>query len=159
MAERDIKASLQEATKAAMRAKEPRRLNILRLMNAAIRQKEIDIRPQSGDQPLAQQELLVILDKMLKQRRESLAQFQSAGRQDLAEQETYEISVIEEFLPEALSEAELECLINDAVDASAAVSDRDMGKVMTFIKPKIQGRADMKIVSEKIKAKLQGLSS
>jgi hypothetical protein len=159
MAERDIKTSLQEATKAAMRAKDQRRLNVLRLMSAAIRQKEIDIRPQIGDQPLAQQEILVVLDKMLKQRRESFAQYQAAERQDLAEQEAYEITVVEEFLPDALSELELDGLIKNAIDASAAVSDKDMGKVMTILKPQIQGRADMKIVSDKIKAKLKELLS
>ncbi len=155
MAEVEIRLAIQEATKTAMRSKDQRRLNALRLMSAAIKQKEIDSRVQTGGQALSQADVLAVLDKMLKQRRDSFSQYAAAHRQDLADQEAYEIGVIEEFLPAPLSEQAIDGLIEEAIKTTGAASEKDMGKVMTIVKPQLQGRADMKLVSEKIKEKLQ----
>lgn len=151
----DIKLNLQEAVKDAMRAKDQQRLGTLRLVMAAIKQKEIDSRVELGDQPLNEQQILAVLDKMVKQRRESIEQYKAANRDDLADKESSEIQVIEEFLPAQLSETEIDQLITKAMSETGASSAKDMGKVMAILKPELQGRADIKVVSEKIKAKLQ----
>ena len=141
-----LKTSIQEAMKAAMRAQDKSRLNTIRLITAALKQKEVDERIELTDQ-----DILVILDKMLKQRRDSIQQFQAAKRDDLVAQETAEVAIIQEFLPKALSEAEITTLIDQALSTSGAKTVQEMGKVMAILKPQVQGRADMAVVSQLIK--------
>lgn len=144
-----LKSQVTSAMKDAMRAKAKERLSAIRLIQAEIKRIEVDERIEVDDA-----RLLAVLDKMVKQRRDSISQFESAGRQELADKEQAEIEVIQEFLPEALTEEELTGMINEAIAASGAESMRDMGKVMGILKPKIQGRADAGVVSGMIKAKL-----
>lgn len=146
-----IKDCLQDDMKAAMRAKEKERLGAIRLILAAVKQREIDERIVLSDI-----QTLAVLEKMIKQRRESLAQYQSAGRDDLAAQEAFEIDLIQSYQPAPLGEAEVEALIAAAMAATGAQSVRDMGKVMAMIKDQAQGRADMAMVSARIKARLGG---
>ena len=149
MSDETLKAIIKQNMKDAMRAKDKPRLGTIRLIQAEIKRIEVDERIDLDDA-----RVLVILDKMTKQRRDSLSQFKDAGRDDLAEQEELELAVIAEFLPEALSEDELESLIKQAITDSGAESMRDMGKVMAILKPQMQGRADMGNVSKKIKSLL-----
>ena len=142
-----LKDRIQDDMKVAMRAKDKQRLGAIRLILAAIKQREVDERIELNDG-----QTLAVLEKMLKQRRESLAQYQSAGREDLAAQEAFEINLIQTYLPTPLSEAELDALIADAIAATGAQSVRDMGKVMALIKDQAQGRADMAAVSAQVKA-------
>lgn len=144
-----LKQRLQEDMKAAMRAKEKQRLGTIRLIHAAIKQREIDERIQLDDT-----QVIVVLDKMLKQRRDSLSQYEQAGRQDLADQEAFEITVIQTYLPQPLTEEELTAMINKALAESQASSVKDLGKVMQLLKPQLQGRADMRQVSERVKQRL-----
>jgi len=144
-----LKKQLTTAMKDAMRAKAKERLGAIRLMLADIKQIEVDERIEIDDA-----RVLVVLDKMLKQRRDSINQYTKAGRQELADIEEAEIVVIQEFLPEALSDEELTAMIDDAIATTGAESMRDMGKVMGIIKPKIQGRADAGAVSGMIKNRL-----
>jgi uncharacterized protein YqeY len=146
MADSALKSRLTEDMKAAMRSKDKPRLGVVRLVLAAIKQREVDERIELDDT-----QVLAVLDKMVKQRRDSVKQFSDAGRQELADQESYEISVLQEYLPAALDEAELEALIKDAISSTSAASMQDMGKVMGVLKPQVQGRADMGAVSQKIK--------
>jgi uncharacterized protein YqeY len=147
----DLKNRISEDMKAAMRAKEKERLATIRLIQAAIKQREVDERIDLDDD-----QVIVVLDKMVKQRKESIAQFTDAGRDELAAKEQAEIDIIQEYLPEALSEAEIEAMISEAITATGASEMKDMGKVMGMLKPKLQGRADMGAVSAQIKAKLSG---
>ncbi len=149
MADSELKQKLTDDMKAAMRSKDKARLGVIRLVLAAIKQREVDERID-----LDETQVLAVLDKMLKQRRDSVKQFADAGRQDLADQESYELKVLQEYLPEALSEADLEKLITAAIESTGAASMKEMGKVMGIIKPQVQGRADMGAVSQKIKAQL-----
>jgi uncharacterized protein YqeY len=135
--------------KDAMRAKDKPRLGTLRLITAAIKQQEVDERIELDDT-----QVLTLLDKMCKQRRESINQFEKAGRDDLIAQEVLELDLIQTYLPEQLSEAEIAALIEETMAATGASSIKDMGKVMGQLKPKLQGRADMSAVSALIKAKL-----
>ena len=144
-----LKEQITEAMKDAMRAKEKERLGTIRLIQAEIKRIEVDERIEIDDA-----RLLAILDKMVKQRRDSISQFEEAGRQELADKEQAEIVVIQDFLPEALSEDEINGMIDEAITTTGAESMKDMGKVMGIIKPQIQGRADAGIVSGMIKAKL-----
>lgn len=137
--------------KAAMKAGDKARLGVIRLINAAIKQREVDERIELDDT-----QVLVVLDKMLKQRRDSFTQYQDAGREDLAAQERFEIQVCQEYMPAALSEDEIAALITAAIADTGAAGMKDMGKVMAALKPKLQGRADMAAVSATIKAKLAG---
>ncbi|MDX1796033.1 MAG: GatB/YqeY domain-containing protein [Hydrogenovibrio sp.] len=146
----ELKASLTSAMKAAMKAKEKERLGVIRSMLAAIKQVEVDNQTTLEDDA----EVLPILDKMLKQRRDSQQQYLDADRPELAEQEAYEMTIIQEFLPQPLSEEEIAQMIDEAVAEMGASSMQDMGKVMGALKPKMQGRADMAEVSKLIKAKL-----
>jgi len=145
----DLKAQITEAMKTAMREKEKSRLGVIRLITAAMKQIEVDERIELDDA-----RVLAILDKMLKQRRESIKQYEAADRQELADQEAYEITIIQEFMPAQLDDSEIDAIIDEAVAATGASSMKDMGKVMGMIKPKLAGRADMGAVSGKIKAKL-----
>ncbi len=135
--------------KSAMRGGEKSRLQTIRLILAAIKQQEVDTRKELTDE-----DIIIVLTKMQKQRRESITQFEKANRQDLIDKETAEMKLIDEYLPEALSEAEIENLIAEALSTSGASSIKDMGKVMAILKPKISGRADMGAISAKIKTVL-----
>jgi uncharacterized protein YqeY len=146
-----LRDRITEDMKSAMRAGEKERLATIRLALAAIKQREIDERITLDDS-----QVLAVLEKMIKQRREAITQFKSGGRADLVAKETAEIGVLQHYLPAQLSEAELEALIAQAVAASGAASLKDMGKVMALVKPQAQGRADMGAVSARIKQKLSG---
>jgi uncharacterized protein YqeY len=146
-----LKQRILDDVKTAMKAKDKPRLATLRLITSAIKQKEVDERIELDDE-----QVLAILDKMIKQRRDSITQYQEAGRSELAEQEASEIEVIQEYMPAALEEREILALIDEAVAASGAAGMQDMGKVMGQLKPKMQGRADMGKVSALVKQKLAG---
>jgi uncharacterized protein len=146
-----LKQRIQDDMKTAMKAAEKRKLGIIRLILAAIKQLEVDERIELDDA-----QVLAVLDKMVKQRRDSIEQYVKADREDLAEQERYEVGICQEYLPEALGEDELIALVDDAIAATGAASMRDMGKVMGQVKPKAQGRADMGAVSKMVKARLAG---
>lgn len=145
----ELKGRINDAVKQAMRAGEKERLGVLRMVTAAIKQVEIDERKE-----LADEDVLAILSKMIKQRREGLESYEQAGRDELAAREKAEIEVISEFMPQPLSEAQIEELIDEAIAQSGAESIKDMGKVMGSLKPKLQGRADLGQVSARVKAKL-----
>lgn len=144
-----IKEQLNNDIKDAMRAKDKNLLSTLRLITAAIKQIEVDERIEVNDE-----RMLIILDKMSKQRKESIAQFEKANRDDLVAQEQYELEVISKYLPEPLTGGEIEELVSEAIMSTGAEKMADMGKVMAILKPKLQGRADMGQVSAMIKAKL-----
>jgi len=144
-----LKSRIQDDIKTAMRARERERLGCLRLITAAIKQKEVDERVELDDAAV-----LAVLDKMVKQRRESLEQYESAGRSDLAEQERWELELISTYLPEQLGADELNTLIGEAVESAGATSMRDMGAVMAKLRPQVQGRADMKAVSTAVREML-----
>jgi uncharacterized protein len=146
-----LKQRLTDDMKAAMRAGAKERLGTIRLVNAAIKQREVDERIELDDT-----QVLAVLEKMVKQRRDSIAQFEAAGREDLAAKERAEIDVIQDYLPEALSDDEIDALINAAVAETGAASMRDMGKLMGVLRPQLQGRADMGAVSQRVKARLAG---
>lgn len=144
-----LKEQIQNDMKDAMRAKDKARLGVVRLILAAIKQREVDERIELTDG-----DVLIVLDKMVKQRRDSISQYEAANREDLAEQERYELGIIQSYLPAALTDAELEQIISDAIRESGACSPQEMGKVMAIVKAKAQGRCDMGVVSGKIKARL-----
>ena len=144
-----LKSQIQEDVKSAMRARDQKRLTALRLITAAIKQVEVDKRIEMDDQSI-----LAVLDKMVKQRRDSLEQYTAAGRDDLAAQEQFELELISVYLPEALSDDELDTLIKQAVADTGACSIRDMGTVMNKLREQVQGRADMKAVSSAVKEQL-----
>jgi uncharacterized protein YqeY len=144
-----LKAQILEDVKTAMRARDQKRLTALRLITAAIKQIEVDKRIEMDDQAV-----LAVLDKMVKQRRESLEQYESAGRDDLAAQEKFELELIAVYLPEALSDDEVAALIKQAIADTGASSIRDMGAVMNVLRGAVQGRADMKAVSSTVKTQL-----
>jgi hypothetical protein len=144
-----LKARIQEDVKNAMRAQQREQLAVLRLVTAAIKQKEVDERIDLDDT-----QVLAVLDKMAKQRRESLEQYRAAGRDDLADQEQFELDLIQTYLPEQLGEDELAELIRAAIADLGASSIRDMGPVMNALRTEVQGRADMKAVSQAVKAQL-----
>ena len=146
-----LKSAITDDMKTAMRAKEAARLSTIRLLLAAMKQREIDERIELTDA-----DVLAIIDKMIKQRRDSIAQFEAGKREDLAAAERAEIAVLEGYLPARLSDAEIDALIADAIAASGASGIAGMGKVMAIVKPKVAGRADMGAVSARIKAKLAG---
>lgn len=144
-----LQAAINDSVKAAMRAGEKPRLATLRMVTAALKQKEVDDRRELTDA-----DVLAILDKMVKQRRESESQYAQANREDLAEVERAEMAIIAEFLPQPLTEDEIIRLIDDAIATTGAASVKDMGKVMAILKPQVQGRADMGQVSKQVKAQL-----
>jgi len=144
-----IKDRLQQDMKDAMRARDKARLSTIRLILAAIKQREVDERIELDDA-----QVVAVLDKMVKQRRESIAQFGQAGRDDLVAQENSELEVITPYMPAALSASEIDQLVDAALAATGAASIRDMGKVMAELKPQLAGRADMGAVSALIKARL-----
>jgi|TARA_R110002096_G_scaffold246654_4_gene438897 uncharacterized protein YqeY len=140
---------IKDDMKAAMKAKDKEKLGVIRLILAAIKQREVDERILLDDQ-----QVLLLLDKMVKQRRDSIEQFDKAGRDDLATIEQQEILVIQSYLPQQLNEQEIEQLIGQAISESGAQGMKDMGKVMAILRPQLQGRADLGAASQKIKAKL-----
>lgn len=147
--EMSLKHRIQEDMKAALKGGDKSRLAAIRLILAAIKQREVDERIELDDA-----QVLAVLDKMAKQRRESIAQFAAAGRADLAEKEQAELEVIQSYLPQALTEAEIDALIQSAIAEIGAKGIQDMGKVMAKLKPQVQGRADLSQVSAKVKAAL-----
>jgi len=146
-----LKERIQEDMKAATRARDAARLSAIRLLLAAMTQKEVDER-----QPLADADVLGIIEKMLKQRRESIAQYEKAARQDLADQEKFEIGVLGGYLPQQMSEAEIAQAVAAAASEAGAAGVKDMGRVMALLKPRLAGRADMGKVSALVKTKLGG---
>jgi uncharacterized protein YqeY len=144
-----LKDRLTEDMKTAMRAADKERLGTVRLALAAIKQREVDERVNLDDA-----QILGVLEKMIKQRREAIAQFQSGGRADLVAKETAEIAVLQQYLPAQMEEAEIDALIAEAIQSTGAASIKDMGKVMAVVKPKAQGRTDMGALSARIKQKL-----
>ena len=144
-----LKSRIQEDMKSAMRAAAKERLGTIRLLMAAIKQREVDERIELDDT-----QILSVIDKMVKQRRESIAQFEAGGRQDLVAKESEELKLLSDYRPAQLSDAELDALISEAIATTSASSIKDMGKVMALIKSKAQGRADMGAVGARIKAKL-----
>jgi uncharacterized protein YqeY len=147
--ESSVTDRIKDDMKTAMKGGDKFRLGVIRLILAAIKQVEVDERITVDND-----RAILVLDKMLKQRRESIRQFSDAGRLDLAEAEEAEAKIIQEFLPQALTEAEIETMIQEAIAESGAGSIKDMGKVMGLLKTRMQGRADMSVVSNKIKAAL-----
>jgi hypothetical protein len=143
----DLKKQIQDAVIAAMKSGDKPRLAVIRLITSSIKQVEVDERTELDDA-----RVIAILDKMVKQRRESISQFKLASRDDLINQESFEIDIIQEFLPQALSEEEVDDIVNQAITETGASSIKDMGKVMGLVRPKIIGRADMGEVSGRIKA-------
>ncbi len=148
-----IKARISEDMKDAMRQQQKERLGTIRLILAALKQREVDERITLSDE-----QIIAILDKMIKQHRESIAQYEAGNRPELVAKEQEEIRVIQHYLPAQLSSSELDQLIKDCIQESGATSARDMGKVMGLLKPKIQGRADMTAVSNQVKDSLAALS-
>jgi uncharacterized protein len=149
-----LKARLMDDVKAAMKGGDKERLATLRLITSAIKQVEIDSRSEGERVELGDNEVLAVLEKMLKQRRDSIQQFEAAARQDLADKEKAEVVVIEDYMPARLSDADLDALIREAITETGATSARDMGKVMAAMKTKASGRADMQLVSARVKALL-----
>ncbi|MBZ0334569.1 GatB/YqeY domain-containing protein [Marinobacter sp. AL4B] len=149
MAETSLKEQLGTAVKNAMRNKERERLVTLRMAQAAVKQIEVDERRELGDD-----DVLKVLDKMLKQRRDAASQYDDAGRAELADKERAEMKIIEEFMPAALADEELEVLIRDAVSSTGAQGMQDMGKVMNELRPQVTGRVDMGQLSQKVRAAL-----
>ena len=144
-----LKAKITEDMKAAMKGGEKDRLGVIRLVQAQIKQREVDERIELDDP-----QVLAVLEKMQKQRRDSIEQYDKAGRTDLADVERYEMSVIDGYLPAKFSEAELDAIIDSAIIEAGATTARDMGKVVALVKEKAAGRADMGAVAGKVKAKL-----
>ncbi|WDF95497.1 GatB/YqeY domain-containing protein [Aeromonas dhakensis] len=144
-----LKDQLKDQQKLAMLAKDKQRLGAIRLLMAEIKQREVDTRVELNDQ-----DILAVVTKMVKQRRDAISQFEAAGRQDLADKESAEIVVLQEFLPQQLTAAEIAALIEQAIAESGAAVMADMGKVMAVLKPKIQGRADVGAVSAQVKTRL-----
>jgi uncharacterized protein YqeY len=146
-----LKGRITDDMKAAMRSGEKERLGVIRMITAAIKQREVDERILLDDA-----QVLSVLEKMIKQRKESITQFQAGNRQDLVDKEAAEIALVQTYMPSPMTDAEIDALIGEAIAATGASSIKDMGKVMAIMKAKAQGRADMAAVGAKIKAKLGG---
>jgi len=146
-----LRERVNEDVKLAMKARETERLGTLRLLTAAMKQREVDERITLDDAGV-----VAVIEKMLKQRKDSVSQYEKAGRQDLADVEKREMAILQAYLPQQLSEAEVAAIIAEAVAATGATAPSDMGKVMAIVKPKLAGRADMGRVSALVKAKLAG---
>jgi len=146
-----LKEHIIEDMKAAMRAKDGARLSAIRLLLSAVKQREVDERIVLSDD-----QVVSVVEKLLKQRRDSIVQFEAAGRQDLAEGEKYEVQVLEAYMPQQLSDAEILAMVREAVHTAGASGPQDMGKVMALLKPKLSGRAEMGKVSAQVKRALAG---
>ena len=149
MTDSALKTRINDDVKTAMRSKDKERLGTLRLLTAAIKQIEVDKRIELDDE-----QVVAVIEKMLKQRKDSIEQFEKAGRNELAEIEIKEVAILKEFMPEQMSDADVDALIDEAIASPGADAMKDMGKVMGILKPKLAGKADMGAVSGKIKAKL-----
>ena len=149
MTDSALKTRINDDVKTAMRSKDKERLGTLRLLTAAIKQIEVDQRIELDDD-----NIVAIIEKMLKQRKDSIEQFEKAGRTELAEIEVKEVAILKEFMPEQMSDADIDSLIDEAIASTGAEAMKDMGKVMGMLKPQLAGKADMGAVSGKIKAKL-----
>jgi uncharacterized protein len=156
MTELSLKERITEDMKTAMRAKESEKLAVIRFLLAAIKQVEIDAKTAEGEarRQLNDEQTMGVINKLIKQRRDSKDQFEKAGREDLAKQESYELSVLIDYLPPQIDEAEIDTQIRAAISESGAAGITDMGKVMAILKPKLQGRADMGVVSTKVRTLL-----
>jgi uncharacterized protein YqeY len=146
-----LKTRINDDVKAAMRAGDAQRRDALRLLLAAVKQREVDERKDLGDP-----DVVAVIERMIKQRRESIAQFEKGGRQDLAQNERFEADLLQGYMPQALSDAEIAAAVAEAISAAGAKSPADMGKVMGALKGKLAGRADMSKVSALVKSKLAG---
>ena len=146
-----LKERVTEDMKSAMRARQAARLSAVRLLLAAIKQREVDER-----KPLSDADVVAVIDKMMKQRRDSIAQYEAAGRQDLADAEKFELSVLQGYMPQAMGDAQIEEAVANAIAEAGAKGPKDIGKVMAALKPALAGRADMAHVSALAKAKLSG---
>jgi len=146
-----LRAQITEDMKTAMRAKDAQRLSAIRLLLASLKQREVDERIELTDA-----DVLAIIEKMIKQRRDSIEQFEKGGRQDLADKEQFEITVLQGYMPAAMSAAEVDAAVTEAISSSGAKLMADMGKVMALLNPRLAGRADMGKVSALVKAKLSG---
>ena len=146
-----LKTRINDDVKTAMRGGDARRRDALRLLTAALKQREVDERKE-----LADAEVVAVIERMIKQRRESIAQFEKGGRQDLAQNEQYEIGLLQAYMPQAMSDAEIEAAVAEAIAAAGAKAPSDMGKVMGALKGKLAGKADMSKVSALVKTKLAG---
>ncbi|MGD9786631.1 MAG: GatB/YqeY domain-containing protein [Sulfuricellaceae bacterium] len=146
-----LKARITEDMKAAMRAKDAPRLSAIRLLRAAIKQREVDERIELDDA-----QVLAVIEKMVKQRRDSISQYEAAGRQDLADAEKFELALLQDYMPQQMSDAEIEAAVAKVVADSGAAGAKDMGKVMGLLKSALSGRADMGKVSAAVKARLAG---
>ena len=146
-----LKARINDDVKAAMRGGDTRRRDALRLLLAALKQREVDERKE-----LADADVVAVIERMIKQRRESIAQFEKGGREDLAQKERFEIELLQGYMPQAMSDAEIATAVADAIAAAGAKAPSDMGKVMGALKGKLAGRADMSKVSALVKTKLAG---
>jgi uncharacterized protein len=144
-----LKQQITEDMKAAMRAGDARRRDAIRLLQAAIKQREVDERKELDDAAV-----VAVIEKMLKQRRDSIVQYEAAHRQDLADAEKYEMEVLRSYMPQALSDSEVECAVAEAISAAGARGQQDMGRVMALLKPRLSGRADMSKVSALVKTRL-----
>ena len=149
MTDSALKTRINDDVKTAMRSKDKERLGTLRLLTAAIKQIEVDKRIELDDE-----QVVAVIEKMLKQRKDSIEQFEKAGRNELAEIEIKEVAILKEFMPEQMSDVDVDALIDEAIASTGAEAMKDMGKVMGILKPKLAGKADMGAVSGKIKAKL-----
>jgi hypothetical protein len=147
----ELKARITEDMKSALRARETARLSAVRLLLAAIKQREVDERKELSDA-----DVVAVIDKMLKQRRDSISQFDAAGRTDLADAERFEVTILQDYMPQGLSPDEIAAAVAAAVTESGATGPQDMGKIMAILKPKLAGRADMAAVSQLVKAQLAG---
>ena len=147
----NLRQQITEDMKSAMRAGDSRRRDAIRLLQAALKQREVDERIELDDVAV-----IAVIEKMLKQRRDSIAQYEAAHRQDLADAEKFEVSVLQSYMPTALSDTEVDAAITEAVSTTGAKGPQDMGKVMAMLKPRLSGRADMGKVSALVKAKLAG---
>ena len=147
----NLRQQITEDMKSAMRAGDSRRRDAIRLLQAALKQREVDERIELDDTAV-----IAVIEKMLKQRRDSIAQYEAAHRQDLADAEKFEVSVLQSYMPTALSDTEVDAAITEAVSTTGAKGPQDMGKVMAMLKPRLSGRADMGKVSALVKAKLAG---
>lgn len=146
-----LKSRISDDMKAAMRAKDAQRLKAIRLLLAAIKQREVDERTE-----LADADVIAVIDRMVKQRRESIAQFEKASRHDLAAAEQAEIEVLQGYMPQPLGSAEIESLVTEAIRSVNASGPKDMGAVMAALRPRLAGRADMAAVAQQVKARLSG---
>ena len=146
-----LKARITEDMKAAMRAKDAERLKAIRMLLAAIKQREVDERKELSDA-----DVLGVVDKLVKQRRDSIAQFEKAGRQDLVAAEQAEVAVLQGYMPQPLTPAEIEALVAEAIAETGAAAPKDMGTVMAALRPKLAGRADMGAVSKLVRSRLAG---